>query len=239
MCGGAPAASRPSDKAYVWDLPVRLFHWLLVASVIGAFVTAKIGGNTMVWHGRLGLAILGLLVFRLVWGFVGSTYARFPQFVRGPQAILAYLRGHWRGQGHNPLGALSVLGLLGILLAQAITGLFANDDIAFYGYLSSLVDSAFSSEITGIHHLLEKVLMLLVGLHIGAIIFYAHIKKHNLVKPMVNGWADGKPCESAKGGKPTAFVLAVLIAIAATWAASGALLPPPPPAPPPSAAPAW
>ncbi|GAB1392635.1 hypothetical protein MASR1M60_07980 [Rhodocyclaceae bacterium] len=239
MCVGAVGVKQPADKAYVWDLPVRLFHWSLVACVVGAFITAKIGGNLMVWHGRLGLVILGLLVFRIVWGFVGSTYARFLQFVRGPQTILAYLRGQWQGQGHNPLGALSVLGLLGILLAQAVTGLFANDDIAFYGYLASLVESECSSDMTGIHHLLEKVLMLLVILHIGAIVFYAHVRKHNLVKPMVSGWADGKPCESTKGGKPTAFVLAVLIAIAATWAASGALLPPPPPAPPPSAAPAW
>lgn len=238
MCGGAPAASRPSDKVYVWDLPVRLFHWLLVASVIGAFITAKIGGNAMIWHGRLGLAILGLLTFRIVWGFVGSTYVRFLHFVRGPRAILAYLRGQWQGQGHNPLGALSVLGLLGILLAQAITGLFANDDIAFYGYLASLVETERSSEITGIHHLLEKVLMLLVALHIGAIAFYAHVRKHNLVKPMISGWADGRPEESAKGGKPTVFILALLIALAVAWAASGAMLPPPPP-PPASVAPAF
>jgi cytochrome b len=231
MCVGAVGVSQPADKAYIWDLPTRLFHWLLVVCVIAAFVTAKVGGNAMVWHGRLGLAILGLLVFRVVWGFVGSTYARFPQFVRGPQAILAYLRGQWHGRGHNPFGALSVLGLLGILFAQAITGLFANDDIAFYGYLTSLVDSAYSGEITGIHHLLEKVLMLLVAVHIGAIVFYAHVKNNNLVKPMISGWADGKPCESAKGGKPTAFVLAVLIAVAVVWTASGAILPPQPAVP--------
>lgn len=230
--------TRPTDKAYVWDLPVRLFHWLLVASVIGAFVTAKIGGNAMIWHGRLGLVILGLLVFRIVWGLVGSTYARFLHFVRGPQAILAYLHGHWQGQGHNPLGALSVLGLLGILLAQAITGLFANDDIAFYGYLAKLIETDCSNDMTRIHHLLEKLLMLLVALHIAAILFYARIKKHNLVKPMISGWADGKPEESAQGGKPTAFILAVLIALAAVLAASGTFLPAPPP-PPASIAPAF
>ena len=226
-------------KVYVWDLPIRLFHWLLVACVIGAFITAKIGGNLMVWHGRLGLIILGLLVFRIVWGFVGTTYARFPQFVRGPQTILAYLRGQWQGQGHNPLGALSVLGLLGIVLAQALTGLFANDDIAFNGYLVPLVGSELSGQIASIHRLMENALIALIALHIGAIVFYAWVKKHNLVKPMLNGWAEGKSCESAKGSRPTAFVLAVLIAGTPVWAASGALLRPPPPTPPAAATPAW
>jgi len=231
MCGGAPAATRPADKAYVWDLPTRLFHWSLVVLVIGAFVSAKIGGNAMVWHGRLGLMIVGLLAFRVVWGFAGSTYARFAQFVRGPRAIRAYLQGEWHGQGHNPVGALSVLALLGVLAAMAATGLFANDDIAFEGYLAALVGSELSGRITGIHHLLEKALMLLVALHVGAIVFYARVKKHNLVKPMLDGWADGKPCESARGGGARAFVAALIVALAVVWAASGVLIPPPPPPP--------
>lgn len=229
MCVGAVGVSRPKDKTYVWDLPMRLFHWSLVLLVVTAFVTAKIGGNAMVWHGRLGLAILGLLVFRIVWGFVGSTYARFARFVRGPAAIRAYLKGEWRGQGHNPLGALSVLALLSALAAMAGTGLFANDDIAFEGYLMPLIDSDLSGRITGIHHLLEKVLMLLIALHVGAIVFYARVRKHDLVRPMLTGWADGKPCESTRGGGALAFIAATLIALATVWAASGALLPPPPP----------
>ncbi len=231
MCVGAPGVSRPAGKARVWDLPTRIFHWALVACIIAAFVTAKIGGNAMIWHGRLGLAILGLLVFRLAWGFVGSTYARFTQFVRGPAAIRGYFRGEWHGQGHNPVGALSVLALLGASAAMAGTGLFANDDIAFEGYLYALVGSELSGRITGVHHLLEKVLMLLVALHVGAIVFYARVRKHNLVKPMLTGWADGKPCESARGGGAVAFIIATLIALGAVWAASGALLPPPPPPP--------
>lgn len=226
-------------KAYVWDLPIRLFHWSLVVLVVAAFVTAKIGGNAMIWHGRLGLAILGLLVFRLVWGFLGSTYARFFQFVRGPAALRAYLRGEWQGLGHNPLGALSVLALLGLLAIQATTGLFANDDIAFEGYLLPLVGSELSSKITGIHHLLEKALLLLVALHVGSIVFYARVKKQNLVHPMISGWAAGTPEQSARGGGAVAFIVALLIAAAAVWAASGALLPPPPPTPPASAAPAF
>lgn len=229
MCVGAPGVATPPDQARVWDLPTRLFHWALVALVAAAFVTESIGGNAMAWHGRVGLAILGLLVFRIVWGFAGSTYARFAQFVRGPAAIRAYLKGEWQGQGHNPVGAFSVLALLGILVAMAATGLFANDDIAYEGYLYQLVGSELSGRITGIHKFVSNILIALLVLHVGAIAFYARVKKHNLVKPMLTGWADGKPCESARGGGAVAFVVAAIIAAAAVWAASGALLPPPPP----------
>ncbi|HPR06711.1 MAG TPA: cytochrome b/b6 domain-containing protein, partial [Denitromonas sp.] len=100
----------------IWDLPTRLFHWLLVVCVIGAIISTKIGGNAMLWHGRFGLAIVGLLGFRLAWGVVGSHTARFAQFVRGPATIAAYLRGQWQGIGHNPLGALSVLAMLLVLV---------------------------------------------------------------------------------------------------------------------------
>jgi len=86
----APASE--AMKIKVWDLPLRLFHWLLVAAVVTAFVSAKIGGNAMVWHGRAGLAVVGLLAFRIVWGFVGSTYARFVTFLHGPTTIRAYLK---------------------------------------------------------------------------------------------------------------------------------------------------
>ena len=229
---------QPTPHVQVWDLPTRLFHWSLAALVSGAFITAKLGGGAMVWHGRLGLAIIGLLAFRLAWGVVGSTYARFTQFVRGPAAIRAYLRGEWQGLGHNPLGALSVLALLGVLALQAASGLFANDDIAFSGYLAPLVDSHRSSDLTGIHHFLEKILMALVVLHVGAILFYVRVKKQNLVRPMLTGWVEGNPAQSARGGGIAALAVAVLFALAVTWGASGAWSSPPPP-PPPSAAPNW
>jgi cytochrome b len=229
---------QPTPHVQVWDLPTRLFHWSLAGLVIGAFVTAKLGGGAMVWHGRLGLAIIGLLAFRLAWGVVGSTYARFGQFVRGPAAIRAYLGGEWQGLGHNPLGALSVLALLGVLTLQAASGLFANDDIAFSGHLAFLVDSHTSGDLTGIHHFLEKILMALVVLHVGAILFYVRVKKQNLVRPMLTGWVEGNPAQSARGGGIAALAVAVLFALAVTWGASGAWSSPPPP-PPPSAAPNW
>lgn len=228
-------------KVCVWDLPVRLFHWLLVALVAGAFVSAKIGGNAMVWHGRFGLAIVGLVVFRLVWGFVGSTHARFLNFVRGPAAIRDYLQGRWQGAGHNPLGALSVLALLGLVSLQAGTGLFANDDIAFQGYLYPLVGADLSGRLTGLHKALEILMIVLVAAHVGAIGFYARVKGHNLVKPMITGWTTEPQAQGqdARGGGFVAFVVAAAIGCLGAWAASGALVPPPPPTPPAVETPAW
>ncbi|OHC69864.1 MAG: cytochrome B [Rhodocyclales bacterium RIFCSPLOWO2_02_FULL_63_24] len=225
------------NRIKLWDLPTRVFHWCLATCVIGSLVTQQIGGNAMTWHGRFGLAVLGLLVFRIVWGFVGSTYARFAQFVRGPAAIKAYLRGEWKGVGHNPLGALSVLALLVTLTLLAATGIFANDDIAFEGPLYALVGKDFSDRMSGIHRLIEPAILLLVFAHLAAIVFYARVRKDNLVRPMITGWTVGAG-ETARGGGAVAFVCAVLIALGAAYGASGAWIPAPPSVPP-AATPNW
>ena len=204
----------------VWDLPLRIFHWALAFCVIAAYISQSIGGNAMVWHGRFGLAVLGLVTFRLAWGFVGSTNARFRHFVRGPKAIAAYLRGQWSGLGHNPLGALSVLALLGVPLLLTLTGLFANDDIAFEGPLYALIDKDLSDRITRIHHWFEPVILILVGLHIAAIAFYVWVKKQTLVKPMMTGWKEVAEGESATGGGVGAFLFSLALAIAVVVAAS-------------------
>ena len=221
-------------RVRVWDLPVRAFHWALVAAVAVAFVAAQIGGNAMAWHGRAGLAALGLIVFRIVWGFVGTTYARFASFVRGPATIRAYLRGEWQGLGHNPLGALSVLALLTLVGSQAATGLFANDDIAYQGFLYPLVGADISDWLTAIHKLFEPALIILVLAHVGAIAYYARVKKHNLLVPMLSGWTETSgaiaPARGSGGGW-LAFVVALAFAAGVVYAASGALLPPPPSVP--------
>ena len=110
-----------TERIKIWDLPVRIFHWLLFLLIVGAIVSGKVGGGAIEWHGRIGLAIIGLLVFRIVWGFVGSSHARFSSFLPRPSSLRAYLRGAWKGVGHNPLGALSVLALLALFGVQAAT----------------------------------------------------------------------------------------------------------------------
>lgn len=227
----SPAAERAgkpiTKRIKLWDLPVRIFHWSLVAAVTTVIVTGKIGGDMMEWHGRAGLAIVGLVAFRLSWGFLGSTHARFTSFVPSPRGILSYLQGKWRGVGHNPLGALSVLALLLILGVQAGTGLFSNDDIAFTGPLINLVEEELSQDLTAWHHKLVNVIFALLGLHVAAILFYVKFKKDNLVKPMVTGWKevnakDPAATQKTRPGGPVAFVVSVLIGAAAVYGANGA-----------------
>lgn len=227
-------------KVKVWDLPIRLFHWLLVALVIAVSATGFIGGNLIEWHGILGLVITGLLAFRLVWGVIGSTYARFAQFVPRPARVFAYLRGQWHGLGHNPLGAFSVLGLLVLLLFQVGSGLVSDDNIAFTGPLKNLVSQETSDWLTGLHKQNVWLLAALASLHVASIVFYAMVKKDNLLLPMITGAktvaeADAVP---ASGGGWLSFIIAVAIAIGVVWTANGGLNPPPPP-PPPQTTPAW
>ncbi|MDR2015813.1 MAG: cytochrome b/b6 domain-containing protein [Azoarcus sp.] len=227
-------------RVKVWDVPTRLFHWLLVLLTVGALITGFLGGGLIEFHGQLGLAIAGLLVFRLAWGVVGSTYARFTQFVPGPARVFAYLRGQWHGLGHNPLGAFSVLGLLALMLFQAGSGLVADDDISFAGPLRALASQSTADCFTKLHKLNVWLILGLVSLHILSVIFYAVVKKNNLLFPMFTGYktVDDPTLEPARGGGWLSFILAVLIAVAAVWIANGGLNPPPPP-PPPQTAPAW
>lgn len=200
----------------VWDIPVRLFHWLLVLSITGLFITANLGGNWMEWHKKMGFFTLGLVTFRIVWGFIGSYHARFSSFVRGPAAVIAYARGLGKSRanfgaelgveldaqpssqpnakpnnkhflGHNPMGALSVLALLASIAFQAVTGLYANDDILLEGPYASAVSKQLSDQITNLHKINSDVLIALIVLHLAAIIFYTIYKKEALVKAMITG----------------------------------------------------
>lgn len=175
----------------VWDLPTRLFHWLLAACVIGLIITGSLGGNWMNWHLRLGYAVLTLLLFRLVWGFIGGHWSRFTRFIYAPSSLAAYLRGQGRPEhsvGHTPLGALSVFALLLILAAQVGTGLMSDDEIAFFGPLVRFVSGETVSLATGYHKEIGKLIVFaLVGLHLLAIAYYKWVKKQELVRPMVVG----------------------------------------------------
>jgi cytochrome b len=160
----------------------------LVVVVATSIITAKLGGNAMAWHLWSGYAALTLLLFRLLWGVAGDRYARFTSFVRGPRAVLAYLRGGAGGlPGHNPLGGWSVLALLAVMLTQGLTGLFASDDIATEGPLAARASGSVISWATRIHHWNEKLIYALIALHIAAILFYAIARRNNLVRPMLLG----------------------------------------------------
>lgn len=218
-----PATATEERIIRLWDLPLRLFHWLLVAAVSFAIVTAKVGGEWMVWHGRAGIFIAGLLGFRLAWGVFGSAAARFAGFAPRPSNLRAYVQGKWRGLGHNPLGAFSVFLLLGLLVAQVVTGLLANDDIDFEGPWFNAIDKDLSDKLTGWHHHLSNYLLAFIGLHVAALLFYLLARKTNLVGPMLTGRKKIDPAEhDIPAQEPAHFtwlrlVPALLIAAAAIY----------------------
>jgi cytochrome b len=177
--------------ARLWDGPTRIVHWALVALIGFAWWSGETGH--MDWHRLAGYAVLGLLVFRLIWGVVGSSSARFTSFVRGPGATLDYIRRlpsreHHETPGHNPLGAVSVLAILGVLVIQVVTGLFAVDvDGIESGPLSDRVSFDTGRLLAHWHHRSFWALEVLVALHLVAIVFYAIYKRADLVRPMVTG----------------------------------------------------
>ena len=183
--------TQPQHIVRIWDLPTRLFHWALAGCVVALVVTAKVGGGAMEWHFLLGYAVLALLVFRIVWGLVGGRWSRFAAFVYSPSRLLGYLKGVAHpedGVGHNPLGALSVFGMLAVLVAQVATGLLSDDEIAFAGPLTRFVSNAVVGQATGYHKEIGQYLVMgLVALHLLAVLFYVLVRRERLVRPMVHG----------------------------------------------------
>jgi cytochrome b len=178
----------------VWDLPLRLTHWALVLSVTGAWITHYAGIQWFEWHRRLGYVTLVLVAFRIVWGFVGPRHARFANFLRGPVTILAFLRakGSAHAPGHSPLAALSVVAMLALLLAQALTGLFANDEIANAGPFYGWVAPETSNRISSLHGTNSNLLLGLLALHLAAIAWYVLVVGRPLVRAMLTGRKDAR-----------------------------------------------
>lgn len=203
-----PSIHRDSSRVFVWDIPVRLFHWTLVALMIALMITGKILEGAIELHATLGRIALALVLFRLMWGVAGSSYARFSQFVRGPGIVLTYARSLLSRQpefvaGHNPLGGWMVLALLAVVLVQALLGLFANDDILFDGPLAYLVSKESSDYLTGLHADLFNGLLVLVGLHVAAVIWHKLFKGEDLLAAMFTGHKElppGVEAENARGG---------------------------------------
>lgn len=203
----------------VWDLPTRVFHWALVVIIAGAFITHYLGDGAMDWHFRFGYAALALVLFRVLWGLMGPRYARFASFLRSPATIVAYLRGRSGGHhsGHNPLGGLSVLAMLAVILLQAGSGLFANDDIATEGPLAHFIAKDLSDQLSWLHaQVTSKLIYGLVGLHLLAIALHRVLKKRDLVTPMITGdqvvEGDALP---ANDGAPVRTAALVLMSVCA------------------------
>ena len=216
-----------SHLVRVWDLPTRLFHWALVVCIIGLVTTAQIGGNAMDWHFRFGYSVLTLLLFRLLWGFVGGHWSRFSTFLYSPASLLRYVSGHEvDGQplGHSPLGALSVFAILALLLLQVGTGLFSDDEIAAVGPLSKLASGAVVSQLTHYHKDIGKVIVLiLVLLHIGAIAFYRIKRKKDLIRPMLVGDVSSPTPQLASRDDAGSRALAAVILLGSAGAVAALL----------------
>lgn len=210
-------------KQPVWDLPVRLFHWLLAALIAFSWWSAEYDHTS--WHIWSGCGILTLLIFRLLWGLVGSSTARFSSFVRGPRAVVDYLRGKWTGTGHTPLGALSVVALLLAISVQVGLGLFSEDeDGIFMGPLAKQVSSDTSDKVRDIHALWFYVVIGLVGLHVVAIVYYRLFRGRKLTKPMITGRAELAPgTQPMRPGKWWLALICLAIGIGVTrWIIAGA-----------------
>jgi cytochrome b len=217
-----------TNRIRVWDLPVRLFHWALVILMVTSYFSGRAGGDWMKLHFWSGYAILTLLLFRIIWGFVGSTTARFSDFVKGPSAALRHLAelagaDRPREAGHNPVGGAMVVVLIFAVLAQVVAGLFAADtDMGTVnGPLANLIADKWVERLTSFHKFWINVLLILVGLHVLAAIVYLVWKRQNLIGAMIHGYkpaddvvAPGKPGPTLRFAS-SRLAISLLIACAA------------------------
>lgn len=205
-----------SKTVYVWDFPIRLFHWALVVAVATSLISVELGNMSI--HLISGHVVLSLLIFRLVWGLVGGRHARFASFVQGPVKVLKYAKGVISGNasahlGHNPMGGWSVIAMVLVLFVQAVSGLYANDDILSEGPLVSTITKSTSDFITYIHHLTSNAVYALIILHLVAITFYT-LKGHRIIVAMITGKSSdviGDQTESGEVPTHGSLILALVI----------------------------
>jgi len=210
----------------LWDLPLRLFHWSLVVLLAALWWTAENDRTEL--HEKLGYVTLGLLVFRFYWGLFGSSTARFSQFAKGPRAIAAYLRGQSPASvGHNPLGALSVLLLLGLMIVEVGLGLFTQDvDGIEAGSLAQYISYETADLAREWHEFLFNVILGVVAFHVLAILFYLVVKRDNLVGPMVTGRKSfDEEVESPRMASLANAFVGILLSAAIAWFVSTGLKP--------------
>jgi cytochrome b len=217
---------KQGDSHPLWDLPTRLFHWLLVLCLLLSWWTGEEGQFER--HEWLGYTVFVLVLFRVIWGFIGSRHSMFSDFVRGPVSVWAYIKGRDSGsRGHNPLGGWSVLVLLSVLLVQAISGMFNSDDLMFDGPFYFAASVEFRDTMGVIHEQAFNVLLALVALHLTAVFYYQWIKKMPLLQAMIKGKAEGRVGTGPVTSVWRALIVIVVIAGLLWWAISLAPQPQP------------
>ncbi|GGY50381.1 cytochrome b561 [Bacterioplanes sanyensis] len=212
-----------TEPAQVWDVFVRLFHWLLVACIGFGWWSGEQGGEWMEWHMRSGYTVLGLVLFRLLWGFAGTPFARFRQFVRSPIAVWRYASDLVRNRasvyhGHNPLGGWMVVALLLLCAAQAGTGLFANDEIFTEGPLVHLISYDLSVEITRWHETLFDLLLVAIALHLAGVLLHQLGKREPLLQAMLHGRKPGAKADRTVSRVWLRGLVAIAAAAFSVWA---------------------
>jgi cytochrome b len=220
------------QKIKIWDLPTRLFHWSLVSLFGFMWFSGEQGGDWLLWHTRAGVLMATLLIFRIIWGLIGSDTAKFSHFLKGRKAVMAYikeeanLRPHDKlspiqESGHNPLGGWMVFFMVAVLCFQVITGLLSSDtDAGLYdGFLAGRFDWSWLEGVETLHEISFSLLLLMVAVHVSAIIFYAIVKKTRLIPPMVKGYISVDK-EDISLYKPVRFV-PNMIALVAFLVAAG------------------
>lgn len=215
------------NKLFVWDLPVRLFHWLLVISLIAAWYTSDGERGLIEYHLQIGSFILGLIIFRIIWGVVGTKYAKFSQFIPNKKSLIYYLKNvkkekEYKTVGHNPVGGLMVIFMLTLILSQAISGLFMNDDVFTSGPYYSSASSVVQNIMSVIHHNVFDVILVVSVLHISAALFYLFVKKANLILPMITGYKNdsnnNSKLQAIKSSKLlTAFIVITIVTLFLYW----------------------
>jgi len=223
-----PGVAPSTARILVWDFPVRFVHWAIVLLLIGLVTTGKLGADWLIWHMRMGYAVIALVVFRVIWGFVGSRNARFAAFLFGPSRVIRYVRSfrgaHEVHASHNPAGGWMVVALLVALLVQAMMGLFTTDDILWGGPFSERVSKDTSDTISAVHRRFWWVIVALSVLHIAAVLSHLMLLKDNLITPMLTGYkqlpADVASAEDAAASTGKAVVILTLCGLAVWYGAN-------------------
>jgi cytochrome b len=204
-----------TEKHLIWDLPLRIFHWSFAVTILASWYTAEQGADLVEIHMQLGFVALALIIFRVLWGLIGPKHARFSQFVPSPKTLWSYLRKSKADKttpGHNPLGAMMVILMILLISAQAISGLFINDDVFSSGPYYGSISNELEKIMRFVHHNTFDFMIAAIGLHLAAVAYYWRVKKQNLVLPMITGKKSAKQVKAIDAIPHSKVILACIVA---------------------------